>query len=253
MAGVSPRFWLTQNLLNTPDEGDERWSELVSILRSFQDTFNANTALFRRFNLTEAYPTDPRPGDLFFDYATGSLVVNFWTGTQWAPITFGSFTGQAITDDIHGALGRQTTGGNPLHTDGTTTQAGFISTSDKTKLDGIAPGATATPLSNANPADIGIPASGVSTSASRADHVHAHGNQAGGSLHAVATTSVAGFQSAADKVKQDNFRTPQTGIVAPTVTEFPNSGDYGVFRDTLLGVTYWCTNISGTLYTVVMT
>lgn len=44
---------------------------------------------------------------------------------------------------------------------------------------------------------------GVSTSAARVDHVHAHGNLAGGSLHANATTSTAGFLSSTDKTKID--------------------------------------------------
>lgn len=48
---------------------------------------------------------------------------------------------------------------------------------------------------------------GESLSASRSDHVHAHGNQAGGSLHAEATTSVAGFMSAGDKSKLDALPT----------------------------------------------
>jgi hypothetical protein len=42
-------------------------------------------------------------------------------------------------------------------------------------------------------------AEGTATSLSRSDHQHAHGNRAGGTLHSVATTSVAGFMSAADK------------------------------------------------------
>jgi len=60
-------------------------------------------------------------------------------------------------------------------------------------------------LSNATPADIGASAPGVAGLASRDDHVHAHGNQAGASLHAVATPSVAGFMSAADKTALDGL------------------------------------------------
>jgi hypothetical protein len=50
---------------------------------------------------------------------------------------------------------------------------------------------------------------GVSTSFARADHGHAHGNRGGGTLHAAATTSVAGFMSAADKTKLDNTFTSE--------------------------------------------
>lgn len=41
----------------------------------------------------------------------------------------------------------------------------------------------------------------------RLDHVHAHGNQGGGSQHANATTSVAGFMSSTDKTKLDGIAT----------------------------------------------
>lgn len=60
-------------------------------------------------------------------------------------------------------------------------------------------------LSDATPQPVGSASAGVSSDASRADHVHAHGNQAGGTLHAEATTSTAGFMSAADKVKLDGL------------------------------------------------
>lgn len=46
---------------------------------------------------------------------------------------------------------------------------------------------------------------GIANALARADHVHAHGNRGGGSLHANATQSIAGFLSAADKTKLDNF------------------------------------------------
>jgi hypothetical protein len=46
---------------------------------------------------------------------------------------------------------------------------------------------------------------GVGTRVVRNDHVHAHGDRGGGSLHAAATTSVAGFLSAADKTKLESL------------------------------------------------
>lgn len=60
-------------------------------------------------------------------------------------------------------------------------------------------------LSDATPEGLGVAASGSSAEASRADHVHAHGDLAGGTLHAVATTDAAGFMSAADKQKLDGL------------------------------------------------
>ena len=48
-----------------------------------------------------------------------------------------------------------------------------------------------------SPVEIGTAnSSGAATSLSRSDHVHAHGNQPGGTLHAEATGSTAGFMPA---------------------------------------------------------
>lgn len=52
-------------------------------------------------------------------------------------------------------------------------------------------------LSDSNPQPIGTAAAGTAEEASRADHVHAHGNLAGGSLHADATNATDGFATAA--------------------------------------------------------
>jgi hypothetical protein len=62
---------------------------------------------------------------------------------------------------------------------------------DGTKLDGIA--ASAAALTATTPSPLGTAAVGVATTAARADHVHAHGNLAGGSLHADASSGTAGF------------------------------------------------------------
>lgn len=53
--------------------------------------------------------------------------------------------------------------------------------------------------------DVGTQDAGVSDMVARADHVHAHGDQAGGTLHDEATQLLAGFLSAADKTKLDNI------------------------------------------------
>jgi len=159
-------------------------------------------------------------------------------------------------------------GGGTLHAAATPSVAGFISAADKTKLDGIATGATNTPLTNTVPVNVtkaaavvgvsteaarqdhkhdastaaavaatagqansegagttlarsshthahavGTPVeltdstngAGAATTFNRSDHTHAHGNRGGGSLHAVVTTSVNGFMSAADKTKLDGL------------------------------------------------
>ena len=96
------------------------------------------------------------------------------------------------------------------HAVATTSVAGFMSGPDKLKMDGVEAGANATVSSNSAPQAVGIAASGVSSQVSRADHVHAHGDQAGGTLHSTATTIAAGFMSAADKSKLDGIATGAT-------------------------------------------
>lgn len=80
---------------------------------------------------------------------------------------------------------------------------GLMSAADKTKLNGIATSAAA--VGSTVGTTIGTASAGVATTAARSDHVHAHGNQAGGTLHSNATTSTAGFMSNTDKVKVDNM------------------------------------------------
>lgn len=52
---------------------------------------------------------------------------------------------------------------------------------------------------------------GAAATLARSDHTHAHGDRDGGTLHAAATTTKAGFLSAADKVKLD-------GLAAETIS-----------------------------------
>jgi hypothetical protein len=62
-----------------------------------------------------------------------------------------------------------------------------------------APGAQVTVgagLGDETPLQLGAASAGTAATAARVDHVHAHGNQSGGNLHALATTDAAGFMSA---------------------------------------------------------
>lgn len=52
---------------------------------------------------------------------------------------------------------------------------------------------------------------GSANSVARSDHGHAHGTRGGGTLHANATTSVAGFMSSTDKTKLDGYPTAPYG------------------------------------------
>lgn len=83
----------------------------------------------------------------------------------------------------------------------TPSSPGSMSAADKAKLDALADPT----LSDALPQALGNAGPGTSTRAARGDHVHAHGAQAGGGLHATATPMVAGFMSAADKTKLNSI------------------------------------------------
>jgi pectin methylesterase-like acyl-CoA thioesterase len=62
-----------------------------------------------------------------------------------------------------------------------------------------------------------VSSAGISnTLVPRADHVHAHGNRGGGSLHATATTSTAGFISSTDKLKLNGIEAGATNTTAST-------------------------------------
>jgi acyl-coenzyme A thioesterase PaaI-like protein len=153
----------------------------------------------------------------------------------------GSATTLARSDHTH-AHGNLS--GGSLHADVIAAGAsGFMTGADKTKLDGIAPGATATPLSATPPVDVTKTAAavGVSTDAARADHkhdittaaavsitsatnaegtattlarsdhTHAHGSLSGGSLHAdVIASGASGFMTGADKTKLDGIASGAT-------------------------------------------
>jgi len=201
------------------------------------------------------------------DFARSDHVHNVPSG---APVTIGVMNASgtapsfALSDHLHDH-GAQT---DPTqHALATGADAGFMAPAQVTKLAGIAPGATATPLSNTTPAaesagavgsagvatdasrsdhlhalaagspvDIGTAnADGASGAVARADHVHAHGAQTDPTLHAGATGTDAGFMSAADKVKLMGVAAGATNTplsAATPVTLTPNlAGDAGVATD----------------------
>ena len=124
---------------------------------------------------------------------------------------------------------------------------GLMSAADKTKLDGIAAGATANATDAAlrdRATHTGTQAAAtitglatVATSGSASDlgagtlpaarfDDTAHGARAGGTLHADATPSVAGFMSAADKAKLDGVAAGANAYVHPNHTgDVTSTGD----------------------------
>ncbi len=83
----------------------------------------------------------------------------------------GSASTAARSDHVH-AHGNQTVG--TLHAVATIAVSGFMSAVDKTKLDGVASGATNTPLSSTSPVNVtkAAASAGSASEASRQDHKH---------------------------------------------------------------------------------
>jgi len=94
---------------------------------------------------------------------------------------------------------------------------------------GTAAAAWTTILSSTTPAPIAAAGTvGVATPLARADHVHAHGSQTDGTLHATATGAVAGFLSTTDKTKLDGIATGAAALAStlPAIVDTA-AGDAG--------------------------
>jgi hypothetical protein len=156
-----------------------------------------------------------------------------------------------VSDTTHGDRS-----GGTLHAEATSGTAGFLSASDKAKLNASGPLTTSVDPTNVarqtrsrgvstdaaradhlHDTSTGAPGSisdstnseGTSSSLSRSDHVHAHDNRSGGSLHAAATTSVAGFMSAADKTNlDDNVRKLNDGATVDPGATHDSTRGYAV-------------------------
>ena len=139
-----------------------------------------------------------------------------------APATANDAVNKQYVDDTVGTpLANHIGAGGSAHASATTSVAGFMSASDKAKLDAATSSKTAstlamrdssgrlrvdTPSHNDDVANKGYVDGAVSGIASTLNgHIGS-----GGNAHAVATTSVAGFMSASDKAKLDTATSSRT-------------------------------------------
>lgn len=129
-----------------------------------------------------------------------------------------------------------TVSGSPVTTTGTLTGTLATQTAN-TVFAGPASGGAAAPtfrsiviadLPLGTPVTIGTAnAAGTAITTVRSDHVHAHGAQTDGTLHAVVTTSVNGFMSATDKTKLDAISIKEYVLYADQM-ETPNNADWAL-------------------------
>jgi hypothetical protein len=81
-------------------------------------------------------------------------------------------------------------------------------------------------ISTGTPSTIGtVSQIGTSSNFARQDHIHAHGNLDGGTLHATASQSTAGFMSAGDKVILDNITSSTQSLTNKGITGSTNYVD----------------------------
>ena len=254
---------------------EEAREQLDAIFSRVFDLLRSNPSLHALVDGREGEPP-AKAGDFAVDYRDGNLRLKFSDGKQFLEISFGALGG-SITAAQHGFQPAEYdpgTGVQPLHPLVTTTDLGFMSAADKVKLNGL----SNTGLSSATPdtvnaaagsagvatdasrsdhshqVSVGTPvaigtsnANGSSNNLARADHVHSHGNQAGGALHAAATTSAAGFMSAADKSKLDGYEGIFSQTSTPTTGQI-SAGNWGIWYDTNVGGRQWVVfNDGGTI------
>jgi len=179
----------------------------------------------------------PNPGIVGVSiWSSTEIAELIWDGTSWqlsgaglsatTPLTLVSTTSAAgtastaaKTDHTH-AHGIQS--GTSLHELASGSSAGFISSTDFTKLASIAANASVLAITvSTTPSDLSTAAIGTSTEAAHADHEHRHGSQTDGTHHALATGSVPGFMAPADFTKlglvEEGATAPQTLGGGPSV------------------------------------
>jgi hypothetical protein len=100
-------------------------------------------------------------------------------------------------------------------------------------------------LSDTAPVALGTAAAGTASSGARGDHVHAHGNLSGSSLHALASTSAAGFMSTA---QFDLLAAATNNDDASTLVKRDSLGDFsaGTITADLTGNADTATKLSST-------
>jgi hypothetical protein len=142
-----------------------------------------------------------------FDEAAQDAVGSILTDTDSINLTYND-AGNIITSDLN------------LSTDAE--DAGFVKINNNIQSGG-SPGLRSQVEAD-TPVQIGTTNfAGAANKVSRADHVHSHGNQTSGTLHAVVTNLVNGFMSTVDKIKLDAATALNT---VSTLVLRDSSGDF---------------------------
>lgn len=206
-------------------------------------------------NIASIIDERPRIG-----FASSSVTGSITSHTSLSDLGSDDHTQYIRVDGARPFVGNQSLGGNSL------TQVGTINSIQiETHASRHLPNG-ADPLATILPSSIGATNSiGIANAFSRGDHGHAHGNQGNGSQHTVATTSLDGFMSVADKVKLDSLQSGQfilsvstyqttSSIIFTVISDLQitlTAGKYYKFKYTLRYVssttgTGICVSVAGT-------
>lgn len=242
---------------------------LDAFVNRLQDLLRSNPGVVSLLSSKEDVPSH-KAGDFVVDYRTGQPIISMSDGEDFVPISISSLGGE-ITDTLHGHRGR-VLAGTGLHTNATTSEPGFMSAADKVALNALAavdPATTVTTVDAgagvvgtsvkyaredhvhqvlvANVVTIGSAnAAGSADTLARSDHVHNHGNQGGGALHAV-VGGANGFMIAADKTKLDLWVDYSADATAPVLT---TNGEFALWRDTGGATSWFYARLNGATFRV---
>lgn len=157
----------------------------------------------------------------FMSFGDKVILDNITSSTQ--TLTNKGITGSTNYVDANGL--KTTT--NPVYIISTAPTTGqvLISTS--------ATQATWQTIPTGTPSTIGtVSQIGTSSNYARQDHIHSHGDQLGGTLHATASTTTAGFMSAADKVILNNITSSTQSLTNKTIIGSTNYVDTNGLKTT---------------------
>lgn len=164
-----------------------------------------------------------------YQSAYGLVVVNGGGGGGGISPPAGQIGGSALSPTVIGI--RETSGPTNL-TIGAVADGQMLVRSGTTVVGQAVPSGSGTPATTVTA--VGTQAVGVSTNYAREDHVHGHGNQAGGALHAsVVAGGAAGFMTGADKTKLDAISGTNTGDQTITLTGNVTGSGTGSFPTTI--------------------
>lgn len=219
------------NLPNSPTTFIETIVDVTGVIIAVDGSGNASISQF----------VDIRPTIAFRSGGTTATTDH----NSLSNLTVGDAHTQYFRNDgTHVMSGNLNMGGNNL------TNINLITNISATSMDPFAH-ASRHAVNGSDPLPVDVPvnvgtsnSAGISNSFARADHIHAHGSQTDGSLHAAVTQSINGFMSSSDKIKLDNATSSNT---VGTLIQRDATGAFSSGVITVLATTESTNTLTGSL------